>query len=94
MKLQTPGKALGAFPRVSGSCKRRAYVPDQRIVAVGLLTQNDLNALGQSFDRAWPITETPCFNALLHAIDVADRQFRSAQNQNLDMNLRPIEVRD
>jgi hypothetical protein len=93
MKLQTPGKALGAFPRVLGSWKRRAYVPDQRIVAVGLLTQTDLNALGQSFDRAWPINETPCFNTLLHAIDVADREFRSAQDQNSVMNLGPIDVR-
>jgi hypothetical protein len=68
-------------------------VPDQRIVAVGLLTQADLNALGQSFDRAWPITETPCFNALLHAIDVADRDFRSTHNnENSNMYLGPIDV--
>jgi hypothetical protein len=60
---------------------------------VGLLTQSDLDALGQSFDRAWPITETPCFNALLHAIDVADRDFRSTQNQDPKINLGPIDVR-
>jgi hypothetical protein len=68
-------------------------VPDQRIVAVGLLTQSELNALGQSFDRAWPITETLCFNALLHAIDVADRDFRSTQDQDPNMNLRSVDMR-
>jgi hypothetical protein len=70
----------------------RPDVPDIRIVAVGLLTRNDLDALGQSFDRAWPITETPCFNALLHAIDVADRDFRSTQDQEPKMNLRPVNI--
>ena len=45
------------------------------IIAVGLLTRSDLNLLGQSFDRLWPVEETPCFGALLAAIDEADREF-------------------
>jgi hypothetical protein len=45
-----------------------------RIVAVGLLTQRDVELLGQSFDRLWPVDETPCFGALLRAIDGADRE--------------------
>jgi hypothetical protein len=44
-----------------------------RIVAVGLLTRRDLNALGPAFDRAWPVEETPNFSELLRAIDDADR---------------------
>lgn len=43
-------------------------------MAVGLLTQADLNTLGGSFKRAWPVDETPCFGALLQAIDEADRE--------------------
>ena len=47
-----------------------------RIVAVGLLTKDDIRLLGPSFDRLWPIDETPCFSGLLQAIDEADRQLR------------------
>ena len=56
-----------------------------RIVAVGLLTQNDLNALGEGFTRAFPVDETPCFGELLRAIDEADRELwaeRDAANEN------------
>lgn len=44
-----------------------------RIVAVGLLTDDDISRLGSSFTRLWPVDETPCFGALLSAIDEADR---------------------
>jgi hypothetical protein len=50
--------------------------PKQRIVAVGLLTEHDLSALGPSFRLAWPIDETPCFDGLLQATDEADRVMR------------------
>jgi hypothetical protein len=33
-----------------------------------------LELLGHSFDRLWPVDETPCFAALLRAIDEADRE--------------------
>lgn len=46
---------------------------DQRIVAMGLLTEQDLERLGAKFDRAWLVNETPCFGAILQAIDDADR---------------------
>jgi hypothetical protein len=49
-------------------------VPQDRIVAVGLLTRHDLNALGPAFDRAWPVEEAPSFNELLRAIDEADEK--------------------
>ena len=46
----------------------------ERIVAVGLLTQRELNLLGNTFDRLWPVEEAPDFNELLRAIDEADRK--------------------
>ena len=46
----------------------------ERIVAVGLLTQNELRVLGPAFDRAWPVEEAPSFSELLRAIDEADRR--------------------
>lgn len=46
----------------------------ERIVANGLLTRPELNALGKAFDRAWPIEQAPStFDDLLDAIDEADR---------------------
>jgi hypothetical protein len=47
-----------------------------RIIAVALLTQRDLELLGTSFTRLWPVDETPCFSGLLQAIDEADRELR------------------
>ena len=44
-----------------------------RIVALALVTQPELNRLGPAFRRAYPIDETPCFGELLRAIDEADR---------------------
>ena len=44
-----------------------------KIVAVGLLTQQEVDLLGIQFDRLWPVDETPCFGKLLAAIDEADR---------------------
>ena len=46
----------------------------EQIVAVGLLTRNDVRLLGPSFERLWPIEEAPHFHGLLRAIDEADRQ--------------------
>ena len=45
----------------------------RRIVAVGLLTAQDVKALGPTFERLWPVEETPCFSHMLQAIDEADR---------------------
>ena len=50
-------------------------MPDSRqIIAIGLLTREDLDLLGQGFDRAFPIDEELVFEDLLHAIDEADRK--------------------
>jgi hypothetical protein len=52
-----------------------------RIVAVALLTDDDVTRLGSNFKRLWPVDETPCFQGLLNAIDDADREIR-AQRQS------------
>ena len=49
----------------------------RQIVAIGLLTQHDLNLLGHGFDRAIPVDNTPRFEELLKAIDDADRDLRA-----------------
>lgn len=48
----------------------------ERIVAVGLLTQRDLNLLGPTFERVWPVDEAPSFKELLRAIDEADSKLQ------------------
>ncbi|MGA1799857.1 hypothetical protein VH567_13875 [Sphingomonas sp. 4RDLI-65] len=56
-------------------------MPDQdRIVAIGLLTQRDVFALGHDLSRVYPIDEVPCFGSLLGAIDDADRAFHRARD--------------
>jgi hypothetical protein len=50
---------------------------NQRIVAVGLLTQQDLNLLGPTFERVWPVDDAPSsFEELLLAIELAERQLQ------------------
>lgn len=51
---------------------------DERIVAVGLLTQRDLTLLGPTFDRVWPVEDAPSFSELLRAIDEADGELQRA----------------
>lgn len=47
------------------------------IVAVGLLTQQDLDLLGSGFRRAFRLDDSPCFEDLLRAIDVAEEKLQS-----------------
>ena len=44
----------------------------ERIIAIGLLTQHDLDMLGNGFRRAFRLDESPCFDDLLRAIDTAE----------------------
>ena len=46
-----------------------------RTAAVGLLTRDDLHGVGQSIARAWPVDRSSTFDALLEAIEKADREF-------------------
>lgn len=50
-----------------------------RIVAVGLLTRRDLDVLGPSFSRAWPVEDVPQFSDLLRAIDRADEDLNRSR---------------
>lgn len=52
---------------------------EHRIVAVGLLTQPELDLLGRSFTRVWPVDEAPHFEDLIEAIDRADREIEAAE---------------
>jgi hypothetical protein len=55
-------------------------VTEDRIIAVGLLTERDLDRLGDTFTRLWPVDDVPSFEELLAAIDEVDRgaQFAGA----------------
>ena len=44
------------------------------IVAIGLLTQDDIQRLGQNFSRLFPLPRDGAFDDLIKAIDEADRQ--------------------
>ena len=46
------------------------------IVAIGLLTQREVEQLGNTLTRIWPIDDSPVFTGLLQAIDEADRERR------------------
>ncbi len=59
---------------LKASCCVEANMDKQRIVAVALVTQPELELLGPSFTRSFPVDETPCFGKLLRAIDDADRE--------------------
>ncbi|MCA1654556.1 MAG: hypothetical protein ABR588_00375 [Sphingomicrobium sp.] len=48
-------------------------MPNERIIAIGLLTGDDLAVLGPHFSRAFPIDERQVFGELLRAIDEAER---------------------
>ena len=54
----------------------------QRIVAVGLLTQRNLDVLGDGLKQSWPVEEAPIFSQLLRAIDEADERLRSSSSPN------------
>jgi hypothetical protein len=54
-------------------------VPKDRIVAVALLTEEDLDRLGDAFTRLWPVEDAPCFVELLRAIDEADAELEMSR---------------
>ena len=49
-------------------------MPKERIIAVGLLTESDLDRLDEVLIKLWPVEEAPCFSELLRAIDEADAE--------------------
>jgi len=67
------GEHLGTL--VLAEAIEKFRMTTERIVAVGLLSQRDVNLLGQQFTRLWPVQDAPRFGTLLDAIDQADREF-------------------
>lgn len=57
-------------------------MPDERIVAIGLLTLSDLERLGETFDRLWPVDQSTEFADLLAEIDEADERLRQKVHCN------------
>ena len=57
---------------------------EDRIVAIGLLTQSEVEMLGHGFSRLWPVDETPCFTELVKAIDKADRELQQKASPRLE----------
>ncbi len=51
-------------------------MPNERFVAVGLLTRRDLDVLGSGFRRAFPLNNSTDFTSLLVEIDQAERLAR------------------
>ncbi len=54
----------------------------ERIVAVGLLTRRDLDVLGPTFDRVWPVEETADFSQLVRAIDEAELKLKQVKKRS------------
>jgi hypothetical protein len=54
---------------------------NERIVAVALLTEQDLDLLGPAFDRAWPVEQATSFEELLRAIDEAERRLQQRERK-------------
>lgn len=48
-----------------------------RIVAVALVTEAELQLLGEGFNRAFPVEGAQCCDSILQAIDEADRGFKA-----------------
>ncbi|HVJ01915.1 MAG TPA: hypothetical protein VM662_07000 [Sphingomonas sp.] len=65
---------------------------NKRIVAVGLLTEFDLERLGAGFSRAWPVDSAPCFGELLAQIDAADRELWRARDREHLIVTQPAET--
>ena len=50
------------------------------VVAIALLTRREVDLLGPTFTRLWPVDDTPSFAELLDAIDQADRELSRSQS--------------
>jgi len=53
-----------------------------RFVAIGLLTQRDLDVLGSSFRGVFPLDNAAVFDDLLEAISASERQARPDTNES------------
>lgn len=59
----------------------------RQIVAVAFLTEEEVDLLGDTFTRLWPVDEAPQFEGLLAAIDEAERALeRERQSQSVQVS--------
>lgn len=56
----------------------------RNFVAVGLLTRNDLDLLGNGFRTAFPIEDCPSFDDILARIDAAEESSKMNGSQPAD----------
>ena len=66
----------------------------KQIVAIPLLTSDELALLGSFFYRAYPVNDAPCFVALLAAIDDAHRDLWRADDRLLQRKLSNVLTTD
>jgi hypothetical protein len=71
---------------------RWPHMTEERVIAVGLLTERDVQVLGQGFNRLWPVDDTPCFSQIIQAIDEADRQLWRAKDEEERMSRTSLSV--
>jgi hypothetical protein len=57
-----------------------------RIVAVALLTQENLDRYGSALKRVFRVDDSPCFSELLAALDEADRKRGCAEDRRAARN--------
>ena len=58
---------------VSMEYRSPPIAPAEKVIAIGLLTQRDLDTLGVDLRRVYPVDDLPRFEDLLRSIDEADR---------------------
>ena len=54
----------------------------KNIVAIALVTSEELEMLGPNFPRAYAVQDAPCYGEMLSAIDRADREFWHQQDED------------
>ncbi|NIJ21753.1 hypothetical protein FHS95_003464 [Sphingomonas naasensis] len=62
----------------------------EHIVAVGLLTDRDLERLGSGFKRCFPVSDDGKFEDLLRAIDEADAAAGLRSDREHQRNNHPV----
>jgi hypothetical protein len=73
-----PVERMLAHQRLASVCSTVAM---DRIVAIGLLTQRDVDLLGSALQHAWAVEDAPEFEELLRAIDAADETLQQRSEQ-------------
>ena len=58
---------------------RGERLTQNHIIAVGLLTKDDLERLGETLTRLWPVKDAPNFEQLLEAIDEAEQHLEESR---------------